>query len=305
MAEYLGVPREQIDVVYHRHLRRIIFSTRRPRTRTIRRPEPRCPPADRRLPRPHLPGKGPGPADRRDGLPATPCPGMADVRLKVAGYVGGRDEKWYEALQNASPSRRLAGNVTWHGEVTRGRSWRCSTRSTSSASPAAYPEAKGIYVLEALARGVPVVQPAHGSFPELIEATGGGVLVPPGDAGRWPRRWPDCCATPPAAKPWARPGEKPSEAFTDDHMAENMVKVYEDTPPPAVRRSPRSRRADETAFGGTDILVVMCRRVEGHSAPPEPAHPALQRDGQTRMSISPQARMPVPPVTQRRHRGRT
>jgi glycosyltransferase involved in cell wall biosynthesis len=26
---------------------------------------------------------------------------------------------------------------------------------------------------------VPVVQPAHGSFPELIEATGGGVLVEP------------------------------------------------------------------------------------------------------------------------------
>ncbi len=38
---------------------------------------------------------------------------------------------------------------------------------------------KGLYVLEALANGVPVVQPRHGSFPELIEATGGGVLVPP------------------------------------------------------------------------------------------------------------------------------
>ena len=37
-------------------------------------------------------------------------------------------------------------------------------------------------MLEAWSRGVPVVQPAHGSFPELIEQTGGGVLVPPGDA---------------------------------------------------------------------------------------------------------------------------
>ena len=37
-------------------------------------------------------------------------------------------------------------------------------------------------MLEALANGVPVVQPEHGAFPELIEATGGGLLVEPGHA---------------------------------------------------------------------------------------------------------------------------
>src|SRR5256885_5319689 len=47
--------------------------------------------------------------------------------------------------------------------------------------PTTYREPKGLYVLEALANGVPVVQPRHGSFPELLEATGGGVLVEPDD----------------------------------------------------------------------------------------------------------------------------
>ncbi len=47
--------------------------------------------------------------------------------------------------------------------------------------PTTYREPKGLYVLEALANGVPVVQPRHGSFPELIEATGGGLLVNPED----------------------------------------------------------------------------------------------------------------------------
>ena len=47
--------------------------------------------------------------------------------------------------------------------------------------PTTYHEPKGLYVLEALASGVPVVQPRHGSFPELIEATGGGLLVNPND----------------------------------------------------------------------------------------------------------------------------
>ena len=42
--------------------------------------------------------------------------------------------------------------------------------------PTTYREPKGLYVLEAWANGVPVVQPRHGSFPELLEATGGGTL---------------------------------------------------------------------------------------------------------------------------------
>src|SRR5439155_14775107 len=45
--------------------------------------------------------------------------------------------------------------------------------------PTTYHEPKGLYVLEAWANGVPVVQPTHGSFPELIEATGGGLHVEP------------------------------------------------------------------------------------------------------------------------------
>ncbi|MDZ4687907.1 MAG: glycosyltransferase [Planctomycetaceae bacterium] len=48
--------------------------------------------------------------------------------------------------------------------------------------PTPYREPKGLYVLEAWANGVPVVQPGHGHFPELIEETGAGVCVPPGDA---------------------------------------------------------------------------------------------------------------------------
>jgi glycosyltransferase involved in cell wall biosynthesis len=45
--------------------------------------------------------------------------------------------------------------------------------------PTVYREPKGLYVLEALAAGVPVVQPDHGAFPEILADTGGGRLVPP------------------------------------------------------------------------------------------------------------------------------
>ena len=40
---------------------------------------------------------------------------------------------------------------------------------------------KGLFALESLASGTPVVLPAHGAFPEMLDRLGGGRLVPPDD----------------------------------------------------------------------------------------------------------------------------
>jgi glycosyltransferase involved in cell wall biosynthesis len=47
--------------------------------------------------------------------------------------------------------------------------------------PATYDEPKGVSLLEAMACGVPLVQPRRGGFTEIIERTGGGLLVKPDD----------------------------------------------------------------------------------------------------------------------------
>jgi glycosyltransferase involved in cell wall biosynthesis len=45
--------------------------------------------------------------------------------------------------------------------------------------PATYGESFGLYLLEAWAMGLPVVQPRHAAFPELLAATDGGLLCAP------------------------------------------------------------------------------------------------------------------------------
>ena len=47
--------------------------------------------------------------------------------------------------------------------------------------PTVYVEPKGLFLLEAMACGVPVVQPRHGAFPEMLAKTSGGILVEPDD----------------------------------------------------------------------------------------------------------------------------
>jgi glycosyltransferase involved in cell wall biosynthesis len=72
--------------------------------------------------------------------------------------------------------------VEWHPNVSFNEKVKFFRNLTAFSVPATYGEAFGLYVIEAMASGVPVVQPRHGAFPELIENTGGGVLCEPEDA---------------------------------------------------------------------------------------------------------------------------
>lgn len=104
-----------------------------------------------------------------------------EVRLRVGGYLGPQHRRYYEGIVH-----RLAAVGSAYesiGSPSRLEEKRAFYRSIDVLSvPTEFLEPKGLYILEALANGVPVVQPAHGAFPELIETTGGGLLVPPKDA---------------------------------------------------------------------------------------------------------------------------
>lgn len=101
-----------------------------------------------------------------------------NIRLRAAGYLGPRDRRWAEQIFRGAADLGNAfeyvGSPATHEEkVTVLKSFDLLS------VPTEYREPKGLYVLEALANGIPVVQPSHGAFPELLAATGGGLLVEP------------------------------------------------------------------------------------------------------------------------------
>ena len=100
------------------------------------------------------------------------------TNLRVAGYCGPRDKDYLESVrQRAEP---LGDAFEYIGSPdTRGEKVRFLQSLDVLSVPSPYREPKGLYVLEALANGVPVVQPDHGAFPELIATTGGGLLFEP------------------------------------------------------------------------------------------------------------------------------
>ena len=108
-------------------------------------------------------------------------PGTEQTRLAVAGWLGKSDRPYYE--EQVERIRRAGAEEHYHnaGAVDRAGKIAFLHSLDVLSVPTIYREPKGIFVLEALAAGVPVVQPQHGAFPELLTATGGGQMFRPDD----------------------------------------------------------------------------------------------------------------------------
>ena len=104
-----------------------------------------------------------------------------NLKLRVGGSCGPADTPFVNSLQEKLGTGGLLGAAEFHPNLDRAGKVEFLRSLSVFSVPARYGEAFGLYVIEAMAAGVPVVQPRVAAFPELIEATGGGVLCAPGD----------------------------------------------------------------------------------------------------------------------------
>lgn len=154
--------------------------------------------------------------------------GPGRARLRIAGYLGRGDRAYRKRIADRFAARGLAGAVDWAGELDRRQKIDFLRSLDVLSVPTVYREPKGLFVLEALACGVPVVQPRHGAFPEMLEATGGGVLVEPGSPEALAAALHELCERPAERRRLGAQGRAALAGRYDDAtMARNTVAVYE------------------------------------------------------------------------------
>ena len=103
-----------------------------------------------------------------DNLPKT--------RLRVIGSVTKSDHAYVAEQKQKISDAQLDDRVTWMENVTHEEKIKALQRVSVVCVPTTYPEGFGLYILEALACEVPLILPARGSFVELMDDTGGGMV---------------------------------------------------------------------------------------------------------------------------------
>jgi glycosyltransferase involved in cell wall biosynthesis len=151
-----------------------------------------------------------------------------DVELMAAGATSGAEAPYLAECRRLAAELGVADRFTWLGQVDRAGKLRLLERCDVFAMPTAHPEAKGLPVIEAMAAGVPVVAPNHGTFPELLAGVAGLLHAPnePADLARALREVLDDPAR--AAALGAAGHARVRECHTFATMAAGHETVYEE-----------------------------------------------------------------------------
>ncbi len=114
--------------------------------------------------------------------------GLPKSRLLAAGWMGPEQKAYLRSVETRMKQWGLGGEFHYAGSPNREEKIRFLQRLDVFSVPGSYPGdpeiagldlpgSKAMFLPEAMACGVPVVQPRRGAFPEIVEKTGGGILV--------------------------------------------------------------------------------------------------------------------------------
>ena len=156
------------------------------------------------------------------------CGKYGATSIRIAGYVGPEHRPYLERLEHQVRECGLEADVTFQGTLDRAHKADFLRQLDLFAIPAVYDDPKGLALLEAMACGVPVVAPRRGTYTEMIERTGGGVLVPPDDMDAFVAALAALEADPVRRAQLGTAGAAGVRAhYTANDMAESAVGIYE------------------------------------------------------------------------------
>ena len=155
-------------------------------------------------------------------------PGVPQTSLEAAGYLLTEHEGYLAGIKSKMKDWGLSDEFQYHGALDREAKVEFLRGLDVFSVPSVYHEPKGLFLLEAMASGVPVVQPSYGAYPELLMKTGGGVLVEPNNPQALAEGLYEFLINREAAAQAGKAGaEGVVKHFTARRMAEQTVKAFE------------------------------------------------------------------------------
>ncbi len=151
-----------------------------------------------------------------------------EVKLKITGGKTNDDTTFIKEQKRKIAAARLERNVFWVEEFE-GTSRQEFFNSVALLSvPVLNGEAFGLYQLEALASGIPLVQPALGAFPEVVGLSEGGITYHPNSPEKLAKAWKSVILDKAKLAELSEKGLAGVKEHFDIHkQAEKLVAVYE------------------------------------------------------------------------------
>lgn len=161
--------------------------------------------------------------------------GMEKLRLKIGGGCGPGDQAYVARLRRHLKREGMLADVEFHPNPDRDRKIDFLRSLTVFSVPALYGEAFGLYLVEAMAAGVPFVQPRHAAFPEIAADSGAGLIAEP-NAGALADAIEELLAKPERHEECRARG---LAAVRDRYNVDAMAKEFLKTIQPRVNTKPR------------------------------------------------------------------
>jgi glycosyltransferase involved in cell wall biosynthesis len=151
-----------------------------------------------------------------------------NLRLHITGGSTNDDKPLMKRLLATLAAKNLQGDVTFVPDFDRASRLEFLQSLSVLSVPASSGTAFGTYILEALASGVPVVEPRIGSYPELVNSTNGGILYDPNDPEALATALESILGDRKKLLELGNAGRKAViEGFGMETMARNMLSIYD------------------------------------------------------------------------------
>jgi glycosyltransferase involved in cell wall biosynthesis len=101
---------------------------------------------------------------------------MKSTKLMITGGSTGDDDKFIQEIRDKIKNAGIQHDVIFQKDFEDEARHDFFRKVSVISVPVIEGEAFGMYLIESMASGVPVVQPALGAFPEIVSLAGGGII---------------------------------------------------------------------------------------------------------------------------------